>query len=131
MNQNMILTKARSMAKKSKMRFKLACIIIKDDMVCGIGYNTPVPTTKLKGKGYRSVHAEINALKNATRNMEKRGIILPRGTYTAIVVRVRQSGKFGNAKPCERCMSHMRASGVKTVYYTNSRGDFEMMEMTK
>jgi len=131
MNRDIIMREAKTTAKKSKMRFKLSCIIIKDGEVCGVGYNTPVLTAKMKGKGYRSIHAEINALKNATRNLERRGIILPKGVYTAIVVRVRRSGKFGNAKPCERCMSHMRASGVKTVYFTNSHGDFEMLEMTK
>jgi len=117
-------------AKKSKMRFKLVCIIMNNDGVCGIGYNSPIPTTKLKGKGYRSIHAEINALKNATLNLKRRGTILPRGKYTAIVMRVRRNGTFGNARPCNRCISHFRTSGVDTIYYTNSNGQFEKMMET-
>jgi len=39
---------------------------------------------------------------------------------TVFVVRVRNNGEFGLAKPCENCMRFLRSKKVKKIYYTIS-----------
>lgn len=62
-------------------------------------------------------HAEIGAMKKLWPNRIK-------GT-TMINLRITKTG-LGMSKPCPACHKVMKAMGVKTVYYTNSKGMFIM-----
>ena len=47
-----------------------------------------------------------------------------------IVVRVRrQDGKFTMAKPCKKCMSFIKDSGIKKIWFTNWNGELEFLKV--
>jgi len=66
-----------------------------------------------------TVHAEIDAIRNAGD---------PVGAKM-FVARVTRSGSLGIAKPCDRCMKVIRASGIKKVFYTDESGGWRFFRV--
>lgn len=119
-------TDIREVASKSRMKFRMACIILRDGEIVGTGYNKPVAPMRLRGKGYRSIHAEIDAMNNMTRVYMEGKKKLAGEEKEMYIVRLRPDGSFGNAKPCPRCLAHIKnlGWGINKINYTNENGDF-------
>jgi len=124
---NEIEDEIRSLAHKSQMKFRMACIILSDGDIVGTGYNKPLAPVLLRGKGFRSLHAEMEAMKNMMGVYMEGKRKLAGAEKEMYVVRVRPDGSFGNAKPCSRCLAHIKnlGWGIRKVIYTNERGEFE------
>lgn len=76
------------------------------------------------GNNGKGRHAEIDALEK----------LPPEERYGSTVYSVRVArteSHPGMAKPCSTCEAYMRKYGVKTVYYSTSAGDVEMMRLRK
>lgn len=113
--------KLSKVALKSDMRFKLAAVVVGDDFDGFYGYNKSLLSHKGNNKGLRSRHAEVDAIDGHEYD----------GKASLIVIRVKKSGGFGNAKPCEFCQMYARQHGIRTIVYTNSAGEFEQMDLWK
>ena len=61
------------------------------------------------------MHAEMNVLRFAQPGDELE------------VMRFGKKKMFAMAKPCEWCIKHIKAAGIKRVRYTNSEGFWEEM----
>lgn len=66
-----------------------------------------------------TVHSEVAAIKAAG---DVSGAKL-------FVARRRRDGGLGLAKPCDRCMKVIRASGVRRVFYTDDQGQWASMRI--
>jgi len=73
------------------------------------------------GTNHDETHAEVAALNNLWPDQRP-------GTR-AISIRLRRSGTLGMAKPCPECQEYMRANGVKSVMYTNAKGEWEQLKL--
>lgn len=104
-------------------RYRLGCVIVRDGVPVGVGYNDPFRTHPRATLGYRwpSVHAELAALIGVSER-ELQGAI-------AYVVRLRRITRTGYARPCEGCQYHLRQMRVKRVYYTTNTEAIECMEL--
>ena len=107
-------------AVKSDYVVKLAAAIFnKNKFVC-MGHNkTKQHPILLKKYKLYSTHAECDVILKS----KNEGNIL-------IVVRVRrQDGKFTMAKPCKKCMSFIKDSGIKKIWFTNWNGELEFLKV--
>ena len=117
-----ILNLAYSIALKSDMRSKHACIIIgnKGDIISS-AYNKTIPVCKEflcdKYEHRYSIHAEESAIRNT--NYRK----LSGATMYIIRINLVDSNSLMNSKPCKKCTyiinACIRKYGLKKVYYSD------------
>ena len=80
--------------------------------------------TYLHGKSFPALHAEHHAMLPLTHR--KRGQKMKKKRHSLLVIRLLPSGKLGNSRPCNHCVSLMRQVGLKKVYYSNQEGNIVM-----
>jgi cytidine deaminase len=69
----------------------------------------------------KTLHAEVSCL-IGVRYQDLSGA-------TMYVSRVNKNGKIGMAKPCTICQAVLAEYNVRRIYYTNSAGQIEKMEL--
>ncbi len=67
------------------------------------------------------VHAEVAALRRIWPDQRK-GLKI-------ISIRIARSGRLANGKPCLECQKHLKENGIKTIWYSNSKSEMEMMRI--
>lgn len=103
---------ARKIAGKSQHhQHHHCCIITKGGKIVATGYN------------HLFMHAEMDAVRKVTTKALRQG-----RTQKSLVLysfRWRKNGTWGNAKPCDKCMSAMYAKPwveFAAIFYTNAEG---------
>jgi len=72
-------------------------------------------------------HAEFNSLlkkrtlADSTRGPKSRNL-------TMYVARLTRTDKISLSRPCDKCQRALRDAGIKTVYYTNYKGELEVLK---
>jgi tRNA(Arg) A34 adenosine deaminase TadA len=103
------LERACRLAAQSKENNKHGCIIVKSGNVMGVGVNTKRNQPGIIEEiDCLSVHAEINALRNAGNC----------SGGVAYIARVNSSGDKRQSKPCPSCLGALKLAGIKRVVYT-------------
>ncbi|HET8688883.1 MAG TPA: deaminase [Methanosarcina sp.] len=96
-------------------RHKLGAIITRGHRVLSVGYNSIRYTKEL---GYGTLHAEEAAILKLMKS-RRQHLLVGAELY---VTRVRPNGSCGLSRPCDRCMSLIKAVGIKKVHYTTDEG---------
>lgn len=106
------LSQASKVASVSDCKYKHGVVIVRGGRVLSIGTNSyrnyPMDFNVIS-KEDSSVHAEEAALRAL--NGEAKGAIM-------FVARVNNMGIERMSRPCKRCMSQIRAAGIKRIVYT-------------
>ena len=93
---------------------KHGSVIVKGGRVIGTGVNKernhPTVVSSEHIKTDCSVHAEIDALKK----------VKDASGATVYVARVNRRGQARDSRPCNRCYSTLRNSGIRKIVYTTS-----------
>lgn len=107
------LSVARYFASKSKSRRMHGAVVVKSGRVIGTGFNkdknSPYIVSPEHIKTHCSVHAEVDAIRDANWNV--RGAVI-------YVARVNRRGEDRNSKPCPRCQIVIEEAQIKKVIYT-------------
>lgn len=90
-------------------------IIFSKNRILSRGSNTRKESPFSFSNGYISTHAEISAIGKVK--------FFKYTNLNALVVRLTHDGKLANSRPCEVCISILKASGVKKVFYSVDSGD--------
>jgi len=78
--------------------------------------------TYWRGQSFPALHAEHHAMLCLTHGKKGR-----KGKrLSLLVIRLLPSGKLGNSRPCNHCVSLMQQVGLKKVYYSNKEGKIVM-----
>ncbi len=123
---NKFLKLAEAFAKEHEynayLDYRLCAIIVKGGKVISVGFNhhgCTGLTRRYRNKEHViSTHAEVEAVQIARKKTRLEGSKI-------YVVRIRKDGTFGNAQPCDMCMSILWNYGVSKCIYTidnNSEG---------
>ncbi len=103
-----------------QLRSPFGCIVVHKNKIVGIGKES------VKIKNDPTAHAEIEAIRNASKNLNKTNL------SDCIL--------FTSSEPCSMCLSAIHWSKIKKVYYSCSRKDvfsfglpdsFELVEKRK
>jgi deoxycytidylate deaminase len=109
------LSVARYFASKSKARRMHGAVVVKSGRVVGTGFNkdrnNPYYVSPEHIKSHCSVHAEVDAIRDANWNVK--GAVL-------YVARVNSHGQDRDSKPCIRCQVVIEEAQIKKVIYTES-----------
>lgn len=102
---------ARKMAAHSHHKqHRLGAVLIRGGNIISRGFN------------FSEVHAEKCAINRCWRTGDLRGT-------TLVVVRVKRNGTLGMALPCDTCMARIVKAGIKTVYYSDDKGEIQMFRV--
>jgi deoxycytidylate deaminase len=116
-SEKSFLSVARYMATKSMSRQRHGAILVKGGRVIGTGFNKdrnhPDRVSPEHIKTHCSVHAEIDAIRDASWNVK--GAIL-------YIARVNTKGEDRYSKPCNRCEVVITETQIKKVIYTEGAG---------
>jgi tRNA(Arg) A34 adenosine deaminase TadA len=109
-------------------RYFLAAAITLRNSIISFGVNRmktdPMQAKYAKNKDCIYMHAEIHAIKNALKKVEVDDL----RKADLYVLRVRnEDGKRAMAKPCDGCMRAIAEFGIRNVYFTNERGNAEVI----
>lgn len=99
-------------------RYRHIAAIINHNTIISIGFNTS--REFYSGCNY-SKHAEIDALYKLPPHRRKK-----KKNITLLVLRITNTGKLANSKPCSNCVRRIRNHykyRITEVYYSNSDGD--------
>jgi len=111
----------------SNSPYNVICATLdKRGSILSIGFNSYTKThtlqkhyaTKVKLFYKEYLHAEISALVKTQNKV-----------HSVMVLRVTQTGKIANAKPCPVCMMALVEAGVKTVFYSNQDESMEYLSL--
>lgn len=105
---NKHLNAAIELAKLSKARHKHGALVVKNGQVVSAGVNTMRGTAEIHWP-FASEHAEERAISQAGK--DARGAVI-------YVARVNNQGVARLSKPCERCRSVIRKSGIARIVHT-------------
>ena len=117
--------RARDRAINNGRTYHVAAILRRNGRVVKIGENTNKTHPRFRrqyddGTWASHMHAEMNVLRFAKPGDEIE------------VMRFRRcSHKLTMAKPCQTCMSHIIAAGIRTVRYTNWDGTWKQINLEK
>jgi deoxycytidylate deaminase len=133
-----ILHTAINVAKKSNMRAKHGCVIVKQGKIISVGYNRSLGNNKYQTRNFNndktvsqgkySIHAEQDALRNTDpKNLEGAKL------YVIRIGCGELNPMFMNSQPCKRCTNiinkYIEKHGLKQVYYSTDNffnEDFEI-----
>ena len=102
---------AREAQKSNHPRVKMGCVLVKGKKVLAVSNNSKKTHPKWGLNGYGYLHAETAALAKA----DAAGI-----DVAGCEVYVWRRGER-LAKPCASCYKALRAAGVGTIYYTDTK----------
>ncbi|HET8686275.1 MAG TPA: deaminase, partial [Methanosarcina sp.] len=94
---------------------KLGAVLCKGGAFLAAGYNSIRYTKEL---GYHTLHAEESAILKLLKS-NRQHLLVGAELY---VTRVRPNGTCGLSRPCSRCMSLIKAVGIKRIHYTTDNG---------
>lgn len=104
-------------------RAKICAVMVYKNRVVSVGYNSskthPIQARFAKNEHAIHIHAEIDAIRKASNILSSSEM----KKTTLIVIRVKQNGKWGNARPCagsngQGCQSAISCFGIKNVLYS-------------
>ena len=101
-------------AARSTGNFRHGCAITSGKKIISYGHNH-----MRKNVGTYSIHAEMDALWK----------IYDSDLYEnkkAVIIRLNESGKLANSRPCSICMQALKQHGVKTIVYSTVSGQLQM-----
>lgn len=112
----------------NSMRSSHVAILFKKNKIIKIGANkrrTHPKTQKFPyidkenkpDKTIIGIHAELDVMMKSGKE--------DLSDHEIIVLRVDREGKLSNSKPCGGCMSAINQFGLKSIYYSNCKGEIE------
>jgi len=111
-------------AEKSFHRKRVGAVVFNKKQFISRGHNYSNRSIRKHHPRFRktpfSIHAEVDAIIKAKRNLSGHSIM---------VVRINNEGELRYSKPCEYCVSYLKYVGIKTVYF--STGDYPFIEKMK
>lgn len=114
------IKEAINLAKKSSLGWKHGAIVVKDGKIIGrgtnYGYTSPL-------RGHHSLHAEVDAIFNAVRNIKNKKKIIGAELYVVNWYKYTNNKTeiLRCSKPCNNCKRVIEMYGISKVYY--STGD--------
>jgi deoxycytidylate deaminase len=118
-----IYTKAKKLALSNGRDYHVAAILKRNGRIIKIGENTSKTHPRFKrqyedGTWGSHMHAEMNVLRFAQPGDELE------------VIRFRKSDHVWTmAKPCSTCLREIERAGIKSVRYTNWKGEWEQIKI--
>jgi deoxycytidylate deaminase len=113
-----VMNTAKEEALKSAHKFKVGAVIFKGKQILSSGHNYGQRSAKKLHPRYQkwrySIHAEIDSILSAKRDLKSSSIL---------VVRLNNKGDLVLSKPCNFCTMYLEHVGVKNLYYSNNDGD--------
>lgn len=102
-------------AQNSPLTYKHSACLLKNGKIFAIGFNKYYGIKLNNEKINLSIHAEMNVLLSKNYKILKGMDIL--------IIRVGNSNKLQNSRPCNTCIDKMKKKGIRKAYYSNSDGD--------
>lgn len=110
---NIFVVYAIEECKKSTYRQRVGAVIFNKKQLISKGYNSSSKSIKKLHpkfqKWHGSVHAEVDAIIKAKKNLKG---------CDMIIVRVNRKNELKLAKPCSDCMKYMKYVGIRKIFYT-------------
>lgn len=124
MKENRWLRLAVKEAEKSTYHQKVGAVVFNKNEFISCGHNYPNRSIQNHHPKFRkypqTVHAEVDAIINARKDLKGASII---------VVRINNQGQLRLSKPCKYCMMYIKHVQLKKIYYTISA--YPYIEMIK
>lgn len=109
-------------AKQSQHKYRIGAVIWKGKNIISTGYNHSFKSARSVNRKYleyrHSIHAEVDAIINAKRDLKRCNIL---------VIRINKNDKLVNAKPCKYCMGYLEYVGIKNIYYSTKDSKIERL----
>jgi len=110
-----VIELAQEICKKSNMKQRMSAVVFDGAEILGQGCNRlicegSVPPVRKYGKGWYSVHAELQAIRWAVKK-HGYGRLLGCSIYV-----MRENGRI--AKPCQHCMQIIEMVGIKNIFWS-------------
>lgn len=104
------------LAQNSCLQYKHSACLIQGERIISLGYNKYIKKNIIQNQIIKStIHAEIDALCKID-SKYVRGMDI-------LIIRVCNSKKLGNSRPCNSCIDKLCKRGIRKVYYSNKEGD--------
>lgn len=115
---------ALSEAKKSEYMHRVGCVIYNKNRIISLGHNYAMKNRKKLNPIYQkwkgSVHAEVDAILNARRDLKNCHLL---------VIRINRRDEFRLSLPCLECQRYINHVGISKVFYSiNIYPHIELME---
>lgn len=116
----MIKQAAKEALKSNHSSYKMGAVVVKGSRILSVASNKinrgcQYITYKKWGN---SLHAEAHAILK----LLKKGKLSDLSGSVIYVTRINEKNKLMNSKPCEFCISLASSVNIKAIYYTNSEG---------
>lgn len=119
-----IIDHLKKVSLNSDISYRHSAALFKRNKVIAVGYNKSIKqlnVTNNNGSQFKvTVHAEVDALYQASKKHDLRGIDI-------IIIRTKHmcDGQITlrNSRPCNDCIEKMEKIGIRKVYYSNSDGE--------
>jgi dCMP deaminase len=112
---NTLINIAIEEALLSDHKQKVGAVIFNKKIIVSKGHNTKQKSIKKFHPRFQrfpySVHAEVDAIINAKRDLKG---------FSILVIRINNSNQFRLSKPCNDCMKYLNYAGIKKIYYSVS-----------
>lgn len=109
------LDKAIELSKTSEMQLKHGAVLVKGSSVISVGINSrrndPYFMEDEVAKLHSAEHAEESCLRLAKKVGNLTGAII-------YIARTNRKGEPMNSKPCQRCITAIKAVGIRKIFYT-------------
>jgi len=100
-------------AKKSTYDHRVGCIIFNKSKIISVGHNYVMKRRKKLNPRYQkwigSVHAEVDAIINAKKNLKGCDLL---------VIRINRKDEFRLSKPCKECQKYIEHVSIRKVFYS-------------
>ena len=114
MNLDYFIRVAVEEAVKSDYKINVGCVIFDKGKLISKGHNCRRHHRNLHPNFYKyrgEIHAEMNAIINAKRDLKNTSIL---------VVRVNNQNQLRLSRPCSICMGYIDYIGFKNIFYSES-----------
>lgn len=111
--QELFLSKAAEVARRSSMNHRHGCVIVKNGEIISEGFNN----TEINMYHVNSIHAEVNCLSKLKRNPK---VLQDCDMYVVRIGTEKMGCPFKYSKPCPDCTKVILKSGIKRIYYSTS-----------
>jgi deoxycytidylate deaminase len=117
-----LISKAYALIDMPRSRFKHFSFLVQRTTPICVGWNWKKTHTISKDYRFQSLHAEghcILAFPHDRNLLHK---------YAMYNVRINNHGELALAAPCSHCQVLLKSHGIRDVYFTDGRGQFEKFE---